>query len=61
MYRAVGLSIKQSVKVTLIEGFTSGIIGAVAGMIISYLEIRTIFIVAGPRISMGPDFRLYTF
>lgn len=61
MYRAVGLSIKQSVKMTLIEGFTSGIIGAGAGMIISYLEVRTIFIVAGPRISMSPDFQLSTF
>lgn len=61
MYKAVGLSIKQSVKMTLIEGFTSGIIGAGAGMIISYLEVRTIFIVAGPRISMSPDFQLSTF
>ncbi|SHJ83826.1 putative ABC transport system permease protein [Clostridium cavendishii DSM 21758] len=61
MYRAVGLSTKQNVKMTLIEAFTSGIIGSGAGMIISYLEIRTIFIVAGPRISMSPDFQLSTF
>ncbi|HGM1480816.1 TPA: FtsX-like permease family protein [Clostridioides difficile] len=55
MYKSIGLSNKQNIKVTLIEGFTSGLLGAVIGIVISILEIQTIFIVAGPKISMKPD------
>lgn len=46
MYKSIGLSNKQNIKVTLIEGFTSGLLGAVIGIVISILEIQTIFIVA---------------
>jgi ABC-type lipoprotein release transport system permease subunit len=56
MYRSVGLSNRQNVKMTLVEGFTSGAIGAVVGLFVAYMEVDTIFIVAGPRISVRPDF-----
>ena len=54
MYKSVGLSNRQNVKMTMIEGFTSGLIGAAAGLFVAYMEIKTIFIVAGPRISVEP-------
>lgn len=55
MYKTVGLSNSQNIKMMLIEGFTLGLIGAVIGMFVSYMEIGTIFIVAGPRISIKPE------
>lgn len=55
MYRSVGMSNKQNIKMTLIEGLSSGLIGAIIGIIVSYLEINTIFLVAGPKISMEPE------
>ncbi|EGT5469310.1 ABC transporter permease [Clostridioides difficile] len=61
MYKSIGLSNKQNIKVTLIEGFTSGLLGAVIGIVISILEIQTIFIVAGPKISIKPDLDFKTF
>ncbi|HDN2515875.1 TPA: FtsX-like permease family protein [Clostridioides difficile] len=61
MYKSIGLSDKQNIKVTLIEGFTSGLLGAVIGIVISILEIQTIFIVAGPKISIKPDLDFKTF
>ncbi|MDU3062565.1 MAG: FtsX-like permease family protein [Clostridioides difficile] len=61
MYKSIGLSNKQNIKVTLIEGVTSGLLGAVIGIVISILEIQTIFIVAGPKISMKPDLDFKTF
>lgn len=54
MYKSVGLSDRQNMRMTLIEGFSSGLIGAVIAMLVSYLEIQTIFLVAGPKISMEP-------
>nr|WP_312432665.1 FtsX-like permease family protein [Lacrimispora sp.] len=54
MYKSVGLSNRQNVKMTLIEGFTSGLIGGVIAIFVSYMEIQTIFIVAGPKITMVP-------
>lgn len=61
MYKSVGQSDKQNIKMTLIEGFTSGLFGAIIGILISILEIQTIFIVAGPKISMTPDLDFKTF
>lgn len=61
MYKSVGQSDKQNIKMTLIEGFTSGLFGAVIGILISIFEIQTIFIVAGPKISMTPDLDFKTF
>lgn len=61
MYKSVGLSNRQNVKMTLIEGAFSGIIGACIGIIISYLEIKNIFLVAGPKISMNPELDIQTF
>lgn len=55
MYKSVGLSNRQNTKMTLIEGFSSGLIGAIAAIFVSYMEIQTIFLVAGPKISMVPD------
>lgn len=55
MYKSVGLSNRQNTKMTLIEGFSSGLIGAITAIFVSYMEIQTIFLVAGPKISMVPD------
>ena len=61
MYKSVGLSNRQNIKMTLIESFTSGMIGAFVAVTVSYLEIQTIFLVAGPQISMLPelDFKVF--
>lgn len=61
MYKSVGLSNRQNMKITLLEGFSSGLIGAVIAMFVSYLEIQTIFIVAGPKIAMTPELDFATF
>lgn len=61
MYKSVGQSNKQNIKMTLIEGLTSGLLGAVLGIVISTIEIQTIFIVAGPKISIMPDLDIKTF
>lgn len=55
MYKSVGLSNKQNGKMTLIEGFSSGLIGAAIAIFVSYMEIQTIFLVAGPKISTVPE------
>ena len=55
MYKSVGLSNGQNIKITLVEGFTAGLIGAVVGIAVSYIELNTIFLVAGPRISIKPE------
>lgn len=55
MYKSVGLSNKQNGKMTLIEGFSSGLIGAAIAIFISYMEVQTIFLVAGPKISTVPE------
>lgn len=61
MYKSVGLSNRQNMKMTLIEGFSSGLIGAGIAIFVSYMEIQTIFIVAGPKISMMPELNVKTF
>lgn len=61
MYKSVGLSNRQNRKMTLIEGFSCGLIGAVIAIFVSYMEIQTIFIVAAPKISMLPELDLWTF
>ena len=55
MYKSVGLSKMQHIKMTLIEGFTSGLIGGIVGSTTAWLEIKTIFLVAGPRIPIELD------
>lgn len=55
MYKSVGLSNKQNRKMTLIEGLSSGLIGAAIAIFVSYMEIQTIFLVAGPKISTVPE------
>lgn len=55
MYKSVGLSNRQNVKMTLVEGFSAGLIGAVIAIFVSYMEIQTIFLVAGPKIAMTPE------
>ena len=54
-YKSIGPSNRQNRKMTLIEGFSSGLIGAVIAIVVSYMEIQTIFLVAGPKISMTPE------
>ncbi len=61
MYKSVGLSNSQNMKMTLIEGFSSGLIGAAIAIFVSYMEIQTIFIVAGPKISMVPELDAWIF
>lgn len=61
MYKSVGLSNRQNMKMTLIEGFSSGLIGAIIAIFVSYMEIQTIFLVAGPKISMVPELDAVTF
>jgi len=61
MYKSIGLSNRQNIKITLLEGFSSGLIGAVIAVGVSYMEIQTIFIVAGPKITMLPELNLSTF
>ena len=61
MYKSVGLSNRQNMKMTLIEGFSSGLIGAVIAIFVSYMEIQTIFLVAGPKISTVPELSAKTF
>ena len=55
MYKSVGLSNRQNMKMTLIEGFSSGLTGAAIAVFVSYMEIQTIFLVAGPKISTVPE------
>lgn len=61
MYKSVGLSNRQNMKMMLIEGFSSGLIGAVIAIFVSYMEIQTIFLVAGPKIAMRPELDERTF
>lgn len=61
MYQSVGMSNRQNMIMTLTEGFSSGVLGAVMGIAVSWLEIKTIFLVAGPRISMQPELDIGTF
>ena len=61
MYKSVGLSNRQNMKMTLVEGFSSGLIGAAIAIFVSYMEIQTIFLVASPKISMVPDLDAATF
>lgn len=61
MYKSVGLSNRQNIKMTLAEGFSSGLIGSVTAALVSYMEIQTIFLVAGPKIPMAPELTAETF
>lgn len=61
MYKSVGLSNRQNIKMTVIEGFSSGLIGAVIAIFVSCMEIQTIFLVAGPKISMKPELDVLVF
>lgn len=61
MYKSVGLSNWQNFKITLIEGISCGLIGMVIAVVVSYMEIQTIFLVAGPKISMVAKFGVKTF
>lgn len=61
MYKSVGLSNAQNIKMAMIEGFSVGLLGALLAVVVSYLEIKTIFLVAGPKISMEPELEISTF
>ena len=61
MYKSVGLSNRQNMKMALIEGFSSGLAGAAIAVFVSYMEIQTIFLVAGPKISTVPELNANSF
>ncbi|WP_170823753.1 ABC transporter permease [Lacrimispora defluvii] len=61
MYHSMGLSIRQNRRMTVIESFSCGMLGAAISIFVSYMEIRTIFIVAGPKITMEPALSARTF
>lgn len=61
MYKSVGLSNVQNTQMAMIEGFSVGLIGSLLGIAVSYLEIRTVFLVAAPKTSMEPKFEISTF
>lgn len=61
MYKSIGLSNKQNIKITIIESITSGLVGSSIGLFVSYMEIKTIFIVSGPRISVTPEYNAMIF
>lgn len=61
MYKSVGLSNIQNIQMTVIESFSVGLIGALMGTVVSWLEIKTVFLVAGPQIAMEPELKISTF
>ena len=61
MYKSVGLSNVQNIQITLIEGFSMGLIGALLAAVVSWLEIKTVFLVAAPKIAMEPELEISTF
>ena len=61
MYKSVGLSNAQNIQMTMIEGFSIGLIGALLATAVSYLEIKTVFLVAAPKIAMEPEFEIAAF
>lgn len=61
MYKSVGMSNRQNIMITLVEGFSAGLIGAVFAIVISWLELKTIFLVAGPQIAIQPELKISTF
>ena len=61
MYKSVGLSNAQNIQMTVIEGFSVGLIGALMGTVVSWLEIKTVFLVAAPKIAMEPELEITTF
>lgn len=61
IYKSAGLSDRQNCKMTLVEGFSTGLMGAVVAIVVSYLEIQTIFLVAGPKIAMTPKLEVAAF
>jgi len=61
MYKSVGLSNAQNTQMTILEGFSAGLFGALLGTVVSYLEIKTVFLVAGPKIAMEPELEISTF
>ena len=61
MYKSVGLSNRQHAVMALAEAFSSGLIGAAVAVFVSWLEIGTIFLVAGPKIQMAPELNAAVF
>lgn len=55
VYKSIGLSHRQNLKMVFIEGFSSGAIGALIAICVSYMEIQTIFLIVGQKITMTPQ------
>ena len=49
MYKSIGLSNRQNRKMTLIEGFSSGLIGAVIAIVVSYMEVQLFSLLRDPK------------
>lgn len=56
MYKSIGLSNIQNIKMTMIESITAGMTGTIIGIVTAYLEVRIIFIVAGPKVAVTPEY-----
>lgn len=61
MYKPAGLSSRRHMKMTLIEGFSSGLIGAAIAIFMSYMGIRITSFVAGLKVAMTPESDVATF
>lgn len=55
VYKSIGLSHRQNLKMVLIEGLSCGVLGAVIAICISYMEIQTIFLIVGQKMTMIPQ------
>ena len=55
VYKSIGLSHRQNLKMVLIEGLSCGVIGALIAICVSYMEIQTIFLIVGQKITMTPQ------
>lgn len=55
MYKSVGLSNRQRMRMTLVGGFSSGLIGAATAILVPYMRIQTVFLVVGSKIAMTPE------
>lgn len=61
MYKSLGMSKIQHIKITMLEGVSAGALGAGMGIVVSWLEIKTILIVAGPKIAIAPQLSVSSF
>lgn len=49
------MSHRQALKIVLLEGLSCGLIGSFIAICISYMEIQTIFLIVGQKITITPQ------